>query len=684
MCTYQVPLNVIRAALLAAHLSISGNLAAADPTLEESGLAPLTVTALRGRSLLDASTFGISSFEASDLKRSPYWTTDDFLRQVPGFSLFRRTSSIVANPTTQGASLRGIGPSATSRSLVLFDGAPLNDAFGGWVNWSQINLRHAERIEVVRGGGSAAWGNTALGGVIQIVPRLPEPNTFETQHTVGNQGTWESSVYSSDRHGAFGIALEARAFSTDGYKRVRKDQRGAVDIRSDARHEVLHLVADYEFPSAARLSVRGTYFDETRGNGTPITNNSTENQRLHLKLEGDLEADFTWRIDGYASQTEFTSTFSSVSADRNSETLVLDQYSVPSHTFGGGWLGTWQLPEFGAITLGTDWVGIQGRTNERVIFAGDDRIAGGRQLLGGLHAGHDWKPADRWRIQSGLRMDYWRSYRGSIKPPNAAHQEFATRDRIVINGRAGLSREIGDALTVRSSVYQAFRAPTLNELYRPFQVGADVTQANPMLDPERLLGAEIGLDYLPNSSFEFRNTVFFNQVKDPILNVTIGTTAGGGQLREKRNIEETRIFGMESEMVYRPVDPFSLFLRYAVTDARVHRANDQPMLVGKRLAQVPRHSITLGTTHRWWDAGPEITLQARWTDTQYEDDLNQRKLGSYPLIDLSLQQPIHEHVSFFVGVENLFDRRYADGITGNGLTTEGRPRSYQAGLRFRF
>ncbi|MDT9303376.1 MAG: hypothetical protein P5695_24660, partial [Limnospira sp. PMC 1281.21] len=73
-------------------------------------------------------------------------------------------------------------------------------------------------------------------------------------------------------------------FSTDGYQRVRDDQRGEVDIRSNARHEVINAVADYIFPTEARLTVRGMVFDERRGNGTPLTNNSTESYRLHLKL----------------------------------------------------------------------------------------------------------------------------------------------------------------------------------------------------------------------------------------------------------------------------------------------------------------------------------------------------------------------------------------------------------------
>ncbi len=671
------------AAVSLAALSFAG---AEDEMAEgTSGLAPLTVTAQRGLSpAAGGGTFDVSIFGRDELEGGAYWTADDFLRGIPGFSLFRRTSSLVANPTTQGASLRGIGPSGASRSLVLFDGVPLNDAFGGWVPWSQINLRQADRVEVVRGGGSAAWGNTALGGVIQIVPRHPEPMTLESQLLFGSQGTWETGFYASDRSGPFGMAIEARAFSTDGYRRVRADQCGAVDIRSDARHEVLNLVADYEFAGAARLSARGTIFGEDRGNGTPLTGNSTDTRRLHLKLESDPNAAFAWRLDGYGTRSEYASTFSSVSADRMSETLVLDQYSVPSRTLGGGWRGTWRTDEAGSVTLGTDWTGIRGRTQERVVFAGDDRIAGGRQLTGGIYAEHDLETAGGWHWQAGARADYWRSYNGFEKPPNGAREDFASRDRVMFNGRAGLGRALGGDFAVRSSVYQAFRVPTLNELYRPFQVGADVTQANAELDPERLLGIEAGLDYEPESWFGLRNTVFFNRVKNPILNVTTGQTAAGGQLRQRRNIGRTQVYGWESELNVRPGEQWSAYLRYAFTDARVRRADDQPALVGKRLAQVPRHAITMGTTHQWWEAGPAVTLQARWTDAQFEDDLNDRRLPSYPVVDLSMEQQIGRHGSVFVAVENLLDRSYADGITGNGLVTEGRPRSYQAGLRLRF
>src|SRR5687767_12835844 len=71
---------------------------------------------------------------------------DDRLRVIPGFSNFRRSSSLVAHPTTQGVSLRGIGSTGASRTLVLWDAIPLNDPFGGWVYWTRVSPEDLERV----------------------------------------------------------------------------------------------------------------------------------------------------------------------------------------------------------------------------------------------------------------------------------------------------------------------------------------------------------------------------------------------------------------------------------------------------------------------------------------------------------------------------------------------------------
>src|SRR6185295_19837453 len=99
-------------------------------------LETVTVTPTRSEQRLGDVPASVSVLTSEAIEASPALMADDVLRQVPTFSLFRRTSGLVAQPTTQGVSLRGIGPSGQSRTLVLLDGIPFNDPFGGWVYWT--------------------------------------------------------------------------------------------------------------------------------------------------------------------------------------------------------------------------------------------------------------------------------------------------------------------------------------------------------------------------------------------------------------------------------------------------------------------------------------------------------------------------------------------------------------------
>ena len=130
------------------------------------------------------------SLGREDIKQSPALVADDVLRQIPTFSLFRRTSSLASHPTAQGVSLRGIGPSGVSRTLVLVDGVPINDPFGGWVYWSRMPLESAERIEVVDGSTSSLYGNYAMGGVINFITEpAGAEDTFEMKAQYGSRNT---------------------------------------------------------------------------------------------------------------------------------------------------------------------------------------------------------------------------------------------------------------------------------------------------------------------------------------------------------------------------------------------------------------------------------------------------------------------------------------------------------------
>src|SRR5499426_594098 len=164
--------------------SPAGAVAPATPG-ESISLPPMVVSAGRVAQPLSDIPTHTTVLTREDIERSSAQTVDDLLREVPGFSLFRRSSSLVANPTTQGVSLRGIGPSGVSRTLVLLDGVPLNDPFGGWVYWSKVPLESADRVEVVEGASSNLYGNYAMGGVINIITPRPQTRNLDARLQVG-------------------------------------------------------------------------------------------------------------------------------------------------------------------------------------------------------------------------------------------------------------------------------------------------------------------------------------------------------------------------------------------------------------------------------------------------------------------------------------------------------------------
>jgi outer membrane receptor protein involved in Fe transport len=183
----------------------------------------VTVTATRTETRLGDTAASMRVLSRADLSSTAAMTLDDALRQVPGFQLFRRSGSRTANPTAQGVSLRGVGASGASRAVVLADGVPLNDPFGGWIYWGRVPRESISRVEVLRGGASNLYGSAALGGVVQVLTRQVEQSpALSLELSYGNQHTPDASLYLSGRWKKWGASLAAEAFRTDGCLRVMR------------------------------------------------------------------------------------------------------------------------------------------------------------------------------------------------------------------------------------------------------------------------------------------------------------------------------------------------------------------------------------------------------------------------------------------------------------------------------
>lgn len=678
-------------ALVLAGALLASRAAAQEPAAPKR-LEPVVVTPARLEQTAGDAPASVTVLTRDDVRQSAAQTVDDLLRQVPGFSLFRRTSSAVAHPTAQGLSLRGIGPSGTSRALVLLDGVPVNDPFGGWVYWSRVPLQAIEQIEVVRGGGSSVWGNYALGGVVHILTRRPTERAARFETSYGTRDTTNVDLLLTEARGPLRLSLEGNHFDTGGYEVVRASRRGSIDIDADSRHSTFNGRVELVDSRDLSLFLSGTYFDEARGNGTPLQFNRTDSGALAAGGRVRAGDGGEWSFALFGQLQEFRSTFSTQALDRNSETLALDQ-TVPSSSLGA-WL-QWSR-RFGSHLLGAggDARWVEGETDEKVYVAGAfarTRVAGGEQLLSGVFLQDVFTPHPAWELVAGLRGDAWTSWNGARRdtPPPAgvpARQVFNDIERVLVSPRVAALFHATPSTDLRASVYQGFRVPTINELYRVFRVRNDVTAANESLRPERLTGGELGV-HQRWGPLEARVTGFWNDVKDLIANVTLTTPLvdcpAGTTCRQRQNLDLARIRGVETEVELRPVREWRLLASYLFSDTRVVEAPQQRSLEGKRLAQVPEHGATLSVRYD----NPALfhaSATARYVGGQFEDDANTLPLGGYVVVDVVVSRALARWSEVFAAVENLFDTTYATGRTSEGVVSIGAPRLLHAGVRLAF
>ena len=311
--------------------------------LPASAAEQVTVTANRtGVRVVDNAT-SVTILSAPDLDATAAFRIDDILRQVPGFSLFRRTTSRTANPTTQGVSLRGLGASGASRALVLSDGFPLNDPFGGWVYWDRAPRESIGSIEVASGGASHLYGSDALGGVINIIRDASGSQPVSLEAAYGNENSPDLSMSASRIMGPWSVGIASGAFPYRRLHRGSADLRGAVDTPVNSQDATGDVTLRRQFGDRGVVFARGSLFGESRENGTPLQTNSTTIRELDLGGNWDGHELGAFQLRAYASLQNLDQSFSSIAADRNSESLTRTQ-RVPAQQLGfsAQWQHRWE------------------------------------------------------------------------------------------------------------------------------------------------------------------------------------------------------------------------------------------------------------------------------------------------------------------------------------------------------
>ena len=606
---------------------------------------------------------------------------DQVLKEAAQASLFRRSSSLTANPTVQGLSLRAIGPSGAGRALVTLDGVPQNDPFGGWVIWAGLPTDAIARAHVLRGAGGGAYGAGALTGAVDL--SLDDKPGAYVSVAGGSHDSWRV-----DAGGSAGpVSLFYDDATLHGDVPVRNGQAGAADVPVYGRDHALLGRAAWDVGSG-ELSLLAGGYDSRRDTGPAGAIARSTGDQVSLSYTKQPDETPGYRLQIWRKDSNLANRSVSVAAGRTATALANDQVKTPAEGEG-----------FNAALRGqtqqTEWeLGVDGRLNEGEsreyyrYMAGSPtryRVSGGGTTVAGIY-GEGTRAFGAFSLTGAVRLDRWRAYDGHRTETDTSTQAAtldlhpADQAQTLASGRLGIGYTIG-MTTWRVATYTGFRPPSLNELYRPFRVGNDVTEANENLRPERLRGAEAGVR-LSHPAWTFDADLFANTLSDPITNVTLGLGPGtfgnagfipaGGSYRQRENGDRIRAYGAEMQARYAIGQSLTLSASATLTHARSH---------GKRPAEAPDYSGTLGME---WQV-KRLRLNADWSfeGGSFDDDLNTLPLKAYDRLSLDAAFAVTKHLEATVALDNALDRKIELTHGGDGVIGYDNRRSLWVGLKWR-
>ena len=665
---------------------------AAAAALQPAEPATVIVTGrgLEANEKADAATV---TLDRSAIERSASGRLEEVLRDVAGLTSFRRSDSRSAHPTSQGLTLRGLGGNAASRVGLTLDGVPQDDPFGGWIAFAALDPHAIDRIRITRGSSGVDAG--ALAGTIEIDSRAHgQGDPLDASLAVGSRQSLEARALAG-LHWAQGFATVSGSFSRgDGFVPIVENDRGPADRAAPYRQLSGRARLVQSIGASTEAQVNFAAYGDRRDRGFFGSENRQRGTDASLRLVG--RGKLRWSALAYWQDRDFDSRFAALNSDRSVASITLDQH-VPANGWGArvDVASDWGTVEWRG---GAELRHVSGTTFEDFRFMAGaptrKREAGGKATTVGLFGGASVE-IDGWTFDFSGRADRWRIDDGRLLETDLSgapltDEDFPSRDGWEGSGRAAVRRAVAPPLELRAAAYIGWRLPTLNELYRPFRVGADATAANAGLAPERLKGVEGGADWRPSSNARVSATIFANRLRNAIANVTLGSgpgvfpgvgfVAAGGAFRQRQNAVAIRAHGIEIDGEYKR-GPWSAALSYALSDARVEASGTAAELDGRRPAQIPRHQASASLD--WQRGRAALGATIRFTAKQNEDDLGERRLPSALTFDTRARLAAGKLGDLELRVENLFDRRVIATVGGDGTRERALPRTIWLGVRVR-
>ncbi|MFL5563161.1 MAG: TonB-dependent receptor [Gemmatimonadaceae bacterium] len=639
-------------------------------------LEAVVVTAERRSAPLAASAAAVTRLSAADLQRLPVSTVGNALELVPGMVVLH-SDALGEAPRL---AIRGFyGGGETEYVTVLLDGVPLTGLATGQVNWDLVPLAALDAIEIVRGGSSAAYGDAAVGGVVNLITRhAPGQRAREAWRIEGGElGTLRAGAALGGSLGGHAASLFGDLRRTDGYRAHEQHRSGTVGGSIDLLRTDRGSLSLSALEHQRRFDDPGPLTDvelaSSRTAASPLFRFDRADERVHrLTLDGSTRAWGSSHLSGYLMGERTTSD------GVHTQPLSADFADAQTRALGVSRLiGSLQLETAGTLAgvvnrlvVGADMSAGRLTSEYRPVATGDssafaaatgargDVTARGRGRRENVAAFANWEisPSDALRLTLGSRVDHIGD-RYTPLAPSAGGGFHSTH--VAVSPRAGINFRWIDDVAQTGHVYltagRSFKAPTIDQLFDqratpiPFPPYS-VSISNPELDPQFGTSVEAGLYHraalvpgrlqarlaLSAYQMDMRNELDFDLQQFRYVNI--------GRSRHR---------GIETGLNIDGPHAFSGFANYTRQDATSRLGEN----AGKQLKAVPRDAIALGLTlapaH-----GLGLTLASTTVRHTWLDDANTRPLPPYTRVDLRASYPV-AGIRLTADVRNLLDRKYS-------------------------
>jgi iron complex outermembrane receptor protein len=360
------------------------------------------------------------------------------------------------------------------------------------------------------------------------------------------------------------------------------------------------------------------------------------------------------------------------------------------------------------LLAGGDFRLIMGQSDDSYYNAAgtaiDDRkVSSGRQNFFSSFIEDVYRPNRSLEVDLSVRVDLFQNLAGQIKDSpvggNVSLTDFPNRTRTATSPKLGARYALLPGLTLRGGLYQAFRAPTLAELYRQSSVESLVLRPNPKLDPEFLAGGEEGLDLGGFHGMTLALTGYWDILRHPISNIVtaVNPLTGADAERTRENLGKAQIRGYEVNFTYQTQEltrggwdryhpDLRLTIDYLRSEAKLVSNPSDPTLEGRRLALVPWSTGTGQLTYMD-DLLGVMSVQLAYQGMQWEDSDNHDRQPAYWLLNLTWSHPVprfaqlqrFEGAEVYLKIQNALDHSYVVD-TGGGIPKLGTPFMLQSGI----